>query len=133
MAAAPVGALVQGRVELLVGSACMMRQAVARSSKVLGKIRVISSGDIHEVSRRTGTDADETRAHSGGRGSNTCAPRRMSWRHPVADIAAELGMSPANVYRFFPSGDAITSVHLRADGEQESPDIEEARSAPDGR
>lgn len=26
----------------------------------------------------------------------------------VADIASQLGMSPANVYRFFPSRDAIT-------------------------
>jgi AcrR family transcriptional regulator len=28
-------------------------------------------------------------------------------RTSVADIAAELGMSPANIYRFFPSRDAI--------------------------
>ena len=28
-------------------------------------------------------------------------------RTSVADIAAKLGMSPANIYRFFPSRDAI--------------------------
>ena len=32
--------------------------------------------------------------------------RRVGWTS-VADIAAELGMSPANIYRFFPSRDAI--------------------------
>jgi AcrR family transcriptional regulator len=31
----------------------------------------------------------------------------------VADIAAELGMSPANVYRFFPSKDAIVEAICR--------------------
>src|SRR3954463_15759240 len=34
--------------------------------------------------------------------------RRVGYhRTSVADIASELGMSPANVYRFFPSRDAI--------------------------
>ena len=34
--------------------------------------------------------------------------RRVGYhRTSVADIAAELGMSPANIYRFFPSRDAI--------------------------
>jgi AcrR family transcriptional regulator len=31
----------------------------------------------------------------------------------VADIASELGMSPANVYRFFPSRDAINEYICR--------------------
>src|SRR6266702_4005323 len=34
--------------------------------------------------------------------------RRVGYhRTSVADIAAQLGMSPANIYRFFPSRDAI--------------------------
>lgn len=37
--------------------------------------------------------------------------RRMGFaKTAVADIAAELGMSPANVYRFFPSKTAIVST-----------------------
>src|SRR5215216_1284287 len=41
--------------------------------------------------------------------------RRVGHRKTaVADIASELGMSPANVYRFFPSKDAIKeSVCMR--------------------
>jgi AcrR family transcriptional regulator len=36
--------------------------------------------------------------------------RRVGYhKTSVADIAAELGMSPANVYRFFPSRDAINA------------------------
>ncbi|MHC2313017.1 AcrR family transcriptional regulator [Bradyrhizobium diazoefficiens] len=55
---------------------------------------------------RTGTDADETRARI-----LEVAEQHFSrvgcHKTSVADIAAELGMSPANVYRFFPSRDAI--------------------------
>ncbi len=37
--------------------------------------------------------------------------RRMGFaKTAVADIAAELGMSPANVYRFFPSKNAIVEA-----------------------
>ena len=40
--------------------------------------------------------------------------RRVGHRKTsVADIAAELGMSPANVYRFFPSRDAINEYICR--------------------
>jgi len=47
----------------------------------------------------------------------------------VADIAAELGMSPANVYRFFPSKNAIVeSICRRCLGELEAKAWEVARS-----
>ena len=37
--------------------------------------------------------------------------RRMGFpKTAVADIAAELGMSPANIYRFFPSKNAIVEA-----------------------
>ncbi len=37
--------------------------------------------------------------------------RRLGFaKTAVADIAAELGMSPANVYRFFPSKNAIVEA-----------------------
>ena len=37
--------------------------------------------------------------------------RRLGFaKTTVADIAAELGMSPANVYRFFPSKNAIVEA-----------------------
>ena len=40
--------------------------------------------------------------------------RRVGYhKTSVADIAAELGMSPANVYRFFPSRDAINKSICR--------------------
>jgi AcrR family transcriptional regulator len=40
--------------------------------------------------------------------------RRVGHRKTsVADIASELCMSPANVYRFFPSGDAINEAICR--------------------
>ena len=40
--------------------------------------------------------------------------RRLGFhKTTVADIAAELGMSPANVYRFFPSKDAIVEAICR--------------------
>src|SRR2546421_11955580 len=40
--------------------------------------------------------------------------RRMGYaKTAVADIAAELGMSPANVYRFFPSKNAIVEAICR--------------------
>ena len=41
----------------------------------------------------------------------------------VADIAAELGMSPANVYRFFPSKNAIVEAickHCLSDVEEKA-------------
>jgi AcrR family transcriptional regulator len=36
--------------------------------------------------------------------------RRLGSKTAVADIAAELKMSPANVYRFFPSKNAIVEA-----------------------
>jgi AcrR family transcriptional regulator len=53
-----------------------------------------------------GTDADETRARILDVAEEHF--RRIGYHKTrVADIASELGMSPANVYRFFPSRDAI--------------------------
>ena len=55
---------------------------------------------------RTGTDPDEVRARILEAAEEQF--RRVGYhRTSVADIAAELGMSPANIYRFFPSRDAI--------------------------
>ena len=51
-------------------------------------------------------DSDEARARILGVAEEHF--RRVGYhKTSVADIAAELGMSPANVYRFFPSRDAI--------------------------
>jgi AcrR family transcriptional regulator len=55
---------------------------------------------------RTGKDSDVVR----GRILEAAEEqfRRVGYhRTSVADIAAQLGMSPANIYRFFPSRDAI--------------------------
>ncbi|MEI5676670.1 MULTISPECIES: TetR/AcrR family transcriptional regulator [unclassified Mesorhizobium] len=55
---------------------------------------------------RTPTDPDETRARILEVAEEHF--RRIGYhKTSVADIASELGMSPANVYRFFPSRDAI--------------------------
>ena len=55
---------------------------------------------------RTGKDFDEARARILEVAEKQF--RRVGYhRTSVADIAAELGMSPANIYRFFPSRDAI--------------------------
>ena len=56
--------------------------------------------------------------------------RRLGYaKTTVADIAAELGMSPANVYRFFPSKIAIVqSICQRCLGELEEKIWEIARS-----
>src|SRR5213592_2550067 len=55
---------------------------------------------------RTGKDSDKARARILEAAEQQF--RRMGYhRTSVADIAAELGMSPANIYRFFPSRDAI--------------------------
>jgi len=55
---------------------------------------------------RTGKDSDKARARILEAAEQQV--RRMGYhRTSVADIAAELGMSPANIYRFFPSRDAI--------------------------
>ncbi len=52
------------------------------------------------------TDRDETRARILKVAEERS--RRVGYhKTSVADIASELGMSPANVYRFFPSRDAI--------------------------
>ncbi|MCP3462772.1 TetR/AcrR family transcriptional regulator [Bradyrhizobium sp. CCGUVB23] len=55
---------------------------------------------------QTGKDSDEARARILEAAEKQF--RRVGYhRTSVADIAAELGMSPANIYRFFPSRDAI--------------------------
>jgi AcrR family transcriptional regulator len=55
---------------------------------------------------RTGTEADETRSRILDVAEERF--RRVGHhRTSVADIAADLGMSTANIYRFFPSRDAI--------------------------
>ncbi|ANW04912.1 TetR/AcrR family transcriptional regulator [Bradyrhizobium icense] len=55
---------------------------------------------------RAGTDPDEARARILEVAEEHF--RRIGYhKTSVADIASELGMSPANVYRFFPSRDAI--------------------------
>jgi AcrR family transcriptional regulator len=55
---------------------------------------------------RTGADPDEARARILEVAEEHF--RRIGYhKTSVADIASELGMSPANVYRFFPSRDAI--------------------------
>jgi len=55
---------------------------------------------------RRGKDSDEARARILEAAEEQF--RRVGYhRTSVADIAAELGMSPANIYRFFPSRDAI--------------------------
>jgi AcrR family transcriptional regulator len=55
---------------------------------------------------QTGKDSDEVRARILEAAEKQF--RRVGYhRTSVADIAAELGMSPANIYRFFPSRDAI--------------------------
>jgi AcrR family transcriptional regulator len=58
---------------------------------------------------RTGKESDEARARILGAAEERF--RRVGHhRTSVADIAAELGMSPANIYRFFPSRNAIDEV-----------------------
>ena len=58
---------------------------------------------------RTGRISDETRARILEAAEKQF--RRVGYhRTSVADIAAELGMSPANIYRFFPSRDAINEA-----------------------
>src|SRR5258708_32774020 len=61
---------------------------------------------------RTTTDPDETRARILEVAEEHF--RRIGYhKASVADIASELGMSPANVYRFFPSRDAINESICR--------------------
>jgi AcrR family transcriptional regulator len=61
---------------------------------------------------RTRTDPDEVRARILEVAETHC--RRMGYhKTSVAGIASELGMSPANVYRFFPSRDAINESICR--------------------
>src|SRR5205823_14425365 len=55
---------------------------------------------------RMGKNSDEARARILEAAEEQF--RRVGYhRTSVADIAAQLGMSPANIYRFFPSRDAI--------------------------
>ncbi|MBV9458156.1 MAG: TetR/AcrR family transcriptional regulator [Bradyrhizobium sp.] len=55
---------------------------------------------------QTGKDSDAARARILEAAEKQF--RRVGYhRTSVADIATELGMSPANIYRFFPSRDAI--------------------------
>lgn len=60
--------------------------------------------------------------------------RRIGYaKTAVADIAAELGMSPANVYRFFPSKSAINNAiceRLCAESEEQAEAILRSDKAP---
>src|SRR5258708_39578485 len=78
----------------------------------------------HSVSRfyapRRGTRLNSrARPTPGDAGARIMDPaealfRRLGFAKPaVADIAAELDMSPANVYRFFPSKNAIVEAICR--------------------
>ncbi|MEP9375576.1 TetR/AcrR family transcriptional regulator [Aquabacter sp. CN5-332] len=61
------------------------------------------------ITARTKETADETRERIARTADELF--RRMGYaKTAVADIAAELGMSPANVYRFFPSKNAIVEA-----------------------
>lgn len=61
---------------------------------------------------RTRPDPDEVRARILEVAEQHC--RRIGYhKTSVADIASELGMSRANVYRFFPSKDAINETILQ--------------------
>lgn len=61
---------------------------------------------------RARTDPDEVRARILEVAEAHC--RRLGYhKTSVAGIASELGMSPANVYRFFPSRDAINESICR--------------------
>ena len=61
---------------------------------------------------RTRPDPDAVRARILEVAEQLC--RRIGYhKTSVADIASELGMSPANVYRFFPSRDAINESICR--------------------
>ena len=67
-----------------------------------------------EAPRETGLDA--TRSDTPGRIVETAERLYRQFGHQkttVADIARELSMSPANIYRFFPSKDAISKAVCR--------------------
>src|SRR2546430_1041128 len=67
---------------------------------------LFSISDCNEMSAQIKTKPDDTRARIIE--SAEALFRRLGFaKTAVADIAAELGMSPANVYRFFPSKNAI--------------------------
>src|SRR4030088_3252854 len=59
--------------------------------------------------------------------------RRLGYaKTAVADIAAELGMSPANVYRFFPSKNAIVEAicrHCLSDVEEKAWAVARSKAA----
>jgi AcrR family transcriptional regulator len=61
------------------------------------------------MNAQTRTNPDDTRARI--MAAAEALFRRLGFaKTAVADIAAELGMSPANVYRFFPSKNAIVEA-----------------------
>ncbi|WVT05979.1 TetR/AcrR family transcriptional regulator [Sinorhizobium chiapasense] len=69
-------------------------------------MRFNRAGDFHGSSGPKGTDSDEVRARILEVAEEYF--RRIGYgKTSVADIASELGMSRANVYRFFPSRNAI--------------------------
>jgi AcrR family transcriptional regulator len=66
-----------------------------------------AAGDAMNAQART--NADDTRARI--MAAAEALFRRLGFaKTAVADIASELGMSPANVYRFFPSKNAIVEA-----------------------
>ena len=79
---------------------------IRRSSRSYAQNWLQSSLNSMNRPVRTGKDFDEARARILEAAEKHF--RRVGYhRTSVADIAAELGMSPANIYRFFPSRDAI--------------------------
>src|SRR6266851_7155714 len=64
------------------------------------------AGELGSMNPQVRTKPDDTRARI--MEAAEALFRRLGYaKTAVADIAAELGMSPANVYRFFPSKNAI--------------------------
>ena len=66
---------------------------------------------MHDSSVRTRTDSDEVLGHILEVAEKYC--HRIGYHKTSADISFELGVSRANVYRFFPSRDAINESICR--------------------
>src|SRR5256714_14346077 len=89
---------------------------------------LFSISDCNEMNAQIKTKPDDTRARIIE--SAEALFRRLGFaKTAVADIAAELGMSPANVYRFFSSKNAIVeAICQRCLGELDGKAWEVARS-----
>jgi len=62
-----------------------------------------------------------------------CFARTGFHRATMQDVAAECGMSPGNLYRYFASKDDVVAGIAERDRERFMRDIEQLRSAPDPR